>query len=705
MNKQKVKGFDITIENIVGSIRSGVDEKGNKWSTEMKNAYGYFDDTVGADGDELDVFLGPDLESDFKVYVINQSTGSPRKFDEHKVMFGFLNKEESIKAYFDNYEKGWKGFDDAITFTLDEFKEWFKSGRLSQPAKPKEVLSVNYVSAETYNDYPQSASNNAKKALKWRDEHGRKEVSGGTSIGWTRANQLAKREKISRETIGRMAAFKRHEKNSEIDPKYKSTPWKDKGYVAWLLWGGTSGVNWAIKKKESIDKAKMKNESMSKIKRICLKGEVETDITLKGLQEQAGETNSFETLILEISSQGGCVEEGLKIMVWLDLLSQGGKEIITVVSANAYSIASLIMLAADKRYISKHGEVMVHNPMVPFLEYANANELEKHAIELRNLESMLQQLYVNFANISIEEIKGLMDQETYLSPDEAVLKGFADEVIDIKPKPFSMMAIKNEINMKSTRNILNVVIAAVNGSEVVNQMYYNTKGEELQIFQANPAKYGKGDKTSLESGEVRLSDGTMLKIKNYEIESIEKEVEQPAVAEEAVPEGEVKAEEVAPVAAFNEGPAPEKALAKAVNMEPEAPKAMEPETPKAMEPEVPKAMEPEVPKAMEPEVPAAMEPEAAPVQEVIEAVEEEEKADPMIEHQKAMDDMVKRIEALEKKIAESGEFETLATEAIDTLARNTSSAFKPEARKVEKVEAKKYNGGASIFQRFKSSNK
>ena len=38
----------------------------------------------------------------------------------------------------------------------------------------------------------------------------------------------------------------------DYDPKFKDTPWKDRGYVAWNLWGGTSGVNWAIKKMESI---------------------------------------------------------------------------------------------------------------------------------------------------------------------------------------------------------------------------------------------------------------------------------------------------------------------------------------------------------------------------------------------------------------------------------------------------------------------
>ena len=113
-----------------------------------------------------------------------------------------------------------------------------------------EEISIKF---KTYNDYPQSATNNAKKVLRWREEHG-DEVKGMTRVGWTRANQLARKQKISRDTIARMASFKRHEKNAKINPDFKSTPWKDKGYVAWLGWGGTSGINWAINKLKQIDK-------------------------------------------------------------------------------------------------------------------------------------------------------------------------------------------------------------------------------------------------------------------------------------------------------------------------------------------------------------------------------------------------------------------------------------------------------------------
>lgn len=101
---------------------------------------------------------------------------------------------------------------------------------------------------KSYNDYPKAASENARKVLDWRNRYGRDEVKGMTRVGWRRANQLAKGQKITRQTIARMAAFNRHRKNAKIDPDLRGTPWKDKGYVAWLGWGGSEGVDWAIRK-------------------------------------------------------------------------------------------------------------------------------------------------------------------------------------------------------------------------------------------------------------------------------------------------------------------------------------------------------------------------------------------------------------------------------------------------------------------------
>lgn len=128
---------------------------------------------------------------------------------------------------------------------LNELKQYTLS------AEEAEILIKEILLQESYRDYPEEASNNAKKALEWRDKYPN-EIQGGTRIGWTRANQLADRRPISEETIARMASFARHAQNAEVDPDKKDKPWTDAGYVAWLIWGGTSGIEWAKRKLEQI---------------------------------------------------------------------------------------------------------------------------------------------------------------------------------------------------------------------------------------------------------------------------------------------------------------------------------------------------------------------------------------------------------------------------------------------------------------------
>jgi hypothetical protein len=138
----------------------------------------------------------------------------------------------------------WPGYEAIGTKDLD--------GREVPNCVPESMaLELMKQEFQSYNDYPESAKNNACKAIRWKEEHGN-EVKGMTQVGWIRANQLCKGENISEETIARMSAFQRHRKNSEVAPEFKSTPWKDKGYVAWLGWGGTTGIEWASKKLETI---------------------------------------------------------------------------------------------------------------------------------------------------------------------------------------------------------------------------------------------------------------------------------------------------------------------------------------------------------------------------------------------------------------------------------------------------------------------
>ena len=130
----------------------------------------------------------------------------------------------------------------------------FEVALVEFPAIEQNFIYFNKQKFETYNDYPQEASNNACRVLEWIDKYGRDEVDGMTEVGLARANQLCSRENISEDTIARMSAFNRHRGNSDISPEFKGTPWKDKGYVAWLGWGGDAGVDWAQRKLQQIKK-------------------------------------------------------------------------------------------------------------------------------------------------------------------------------------------------------------------------------------------------------------------------------------------------------------------------------------------------------------------------------------------------------------------------------------------------------------------
>jgi hypothetical protein len=135
----KVHGLDIAIENPKGSTRSGTDPNGNRWENTMAHHYGYLNRTEGADGDHVDVFIGPDPESD-RVFVVDQQNADGT-FDEHKVLLGFKNQAEARKGYRDNYDKGWK-VGPVKRLSMDEFKDWLKNGDTKKPLQPEKAKAI-----------------------------------------------------------------------------------------------------------------------------------------------------------------------------------------------------------------------------------------------------------------------------------------------------------------------------------------------------------------------------------------------------------------------------------------------------------------------------------------------------------------------------------------------------------------------------------
>jgi len=100
------RGLGIVVEWPKGSVRVGEDKDGKKWHRTMEADYGYIPDTAGAgDKEGLDVYIGPDAESD-KAYVVEQLKDDG-KFDEYKVMLGFPDLDTAYETYLKHYPEGW----------------------------------------------------------------------------------------------------------------------------------------------------------------------------------------------------------------------------------------------------------------------------------------------------------------------------------------------------------------------------------------------------------------------------------------------------------------------------------------------------------------------------------------------------------------------------------------------------------------------
>lgn len=180
-------------------------------------------------------------------------------------LIGFFKRLAKKKNQFDKFIQQYNEFivKDKRTDINIPFKKKVDGIIAKTIMRKKEFTSSNpayvFEKEETYSDYPAAAKKNAQMAIDWKEKYGREEVDAGTAVGWARAHQLAKGEKISVDTIKRMASFNRHRKNSTIDTELKDTPWKDKGYVSWLIWGGDEGVDWAMKKSKELDKMEESN--------------------------------------------------------------------------------------------------------------------------------------------------------------------------------------------------------------------------------------------------------------------------------------------------------------------------------------------------------------------------------------------------------------------------------------------------------------
>lgn len=132
-----------------------------------------------------------------------------------------------------------------------------------------------------------------------------------------------------------------------------------------------------------------------------------------------------ENINVHINSYGGDVAEGLAIY---NVLREHKAKITTICDGFACSAASVVFMAGDQRIMRKASLLMIHNAWTWVM--GNANELRKAADDIETITQASVAAYKDRATISEEEIKELMDNETWILPEDAKAYGFATDIDD-----------------------------------------------------------------------------------------------------------------------------------------------------------------------------------------------------------------------------------------------------------------------------------
>lgn len=201
----------------------------------------------------------------------------------------------------------------------------------------------------------------------------------------------------------------------------------------------------------------------------------ERDTSSYTLSKQLEQLEDVEQINIFINSYGGEVAEGLAIY---NMLKRHRAKITTYADGFACSIASVIFAAGDERIMYDTSLLMIHNAWA--YTAGNANELKKQAEDLDKITQASVNAYMGIVNIEEEELKQMLDDETWINSDEALEKGFVTQIIKADEKTVATQSVRNKLFQKVTKEPKKVAVANVNFSKEDMEEIVQKKIKELE---------------------------------------------------------------------------------------------------------------------------------------------------------------------------------------------------------------------------------
>jgi len=295
----------------------------------------------------------------------------------------------------------------------------------------------------TYADYPDTAKNNARKALNHKKDNG---SSCGTRVGWLRANQIANGEGLSEDTVQRTYSFLSRAETYDQGKYFDENGNEICGSIMYDAWGGSAMRDWAEAKFKKIERKK-ESKAMAKYN-IDILGEISESVNSYNSVKSKINDAKGEEINLVISSGGGSVTEGMGIA---DLIANYPNETTATGIGLVASIATVVLLSADKVKMTENAFLMIHRPWSYTM--GNADELGATAGLLDKMEAKLLDIYTasvykrkGYQNNLNENITKMMAAETWMTAQEALEFGFIDEIVKVGEKNINLLPLQNSLS-------------------------------------------------------------------------------------------------------------------------------------------------------------------------------------------------------------------------------------------------------------------
>lgn len=200
----------------------------------------------------------------------------------------------------------------------------------------------------------------------------------------------------------------------------------------------------------------------------------ETDVTAVDFKNELNQLGDVSEIDVHINSAGGNVFEGHAIY---NMLKMHKATVNIYVDALAASIASVIAMSGDTIFMHKNSFMMIHNSWIMTL--GNSKDLRQTADLLDKTDQSSNNAYLDKAtNLSEAELKQLLEAETWLTADEALEKGLADEILGASEIAASISKDSYQMFKHVPENIEKDVDKITNVTDVQNNKTKETMSQK-----------------------------------------------------------------------------------------------------------------------------------------------------------------------------------------------------------------------------------